>query len=226
MDVSVIIRGTETATGVEAGLRAHDRLYVHDNTDPNLGFAAGHNANVRKGQDPLVCFVNPDGALESGCLDQLELAFDDPTVVAADADIGEAWNLPTLPDGSPSYLSGACLAVRRDAFERVGGFDERFFIYGEDVDLSWKLRKLGRLVHVADAHFAHDPDKRRSFRSLHRVFCHWHVVYKRHEGDARILQNLRDATFDLRSGRVRHGVARLTGTIDYLVRARRWVRPV
>ena len=223
MDISVIVRGDETPARITPGLRDHDRLFVRDNTVDNIGFAAGHNANARLGSGQLICFINPDGDLAVEALNKLERAFDDPAVVAADPDIGDAWNLPTLADGSPSYLSGCCLVVRRAAFENVGGFDERFFIYGEDVDLSWKLRKLGRLVHVPDAHFGHSPDKRRSFHSDHRVFCHWHVVYKRHEGKARIVQNLRDAVFDLRSGHAKQGVARITGTVDYLARAHRWV---
>ncbi len=222
MDVCVVLYRSDTSR-IEPGLRPHDQLQVVDNTIENRGFSAGANLAASKGSQPLICFVNTDGDLTADCLDRLERAFDDPGVVAVDPDMGEAWNLPTLPDGSPSYLSGCCLAVRRAAFERVGGFDERFFMYGEDIDLSWKLRRLGRLVHVDDAHFAHDPEKMRPFVSLHRVFCHWHVVRRRHDGGAGIEQSLRDASFDLRSGRMKQAVARITGTVDYLVRAHRWV---
>jgi GT2 family glycosyltransferase len=222
MDVCVVRYRSDTSR-VEPGLRPQDSLLVIDNSRVNRGFARAANLAASQGDQEIICFVNTDGDLSRDCVDKLERALDDPEVVAADPDIGEAWNLPTNPDGSPSYLSASCLVVRREAFEQVGGFDERFFMYGEDVDLSWKLRKLGRLVHVADAHFAHDPDKNRPFRSLHRVFCNWHVVYKRHEGSARIMQNLRDARLDLKSGRLKHCLARLTGTLDYLVRAHRWV---
>src|SRR5437763_626084 len=41
------------------------------------------------------------------------------------------------------WLSGAVLAARRTAFEAVGGFDERFFMYCEDTDLCVRLRDRG-----------------------------------------------------------------------------------
>jgi GT2 family glycosyltransferase len=54
-------------------------------------------------------------------------------------------------------LSGACMLLRRAAFEQVGGFDERFFLYAEDVDLCLRLRRAGgELVYVADAIVEHD----------------------------------------------------------------------
>ncbi len=46
-------------------------------------------------------------------------------------------------DGSVDWVSGAFFLVRREAFESVGGFDERYFMFAEDMALCWALRERG-----------------------------------------------------------------------------------
>jgi N-acetylglucosaminyl-diphospho-decaprenol L-rhamnosyltransferase len=53
--------------------------------------------------------------------------------------------------GSPEWLSGACMLVRRTALEGIGGLDEGFFLYCEDMDLCLRLRAAGHDVRYVPA---------------------------------------------------------------------------
>jgi GT2 family glycosyltransferase len=52
----------------------------------------------------------------------------------------------TRRQGTPAWVSGACLLVRRGDAEAVGLLDERYFMYTEDVDFCAAIRKRGRKV--------------------------------------------------------------------------------
>ncbi len=71
---------------------------------------------------------------------------------------------------SVDWVSGACFAVRRQAMSELGGFDEAYFMYAEDVDLCWRARRAGwRVVYVPVAvvtHLQGISTSRRPFRML------------------------------------------------------------
>ena len=52
-------------------------------------------------------------------------------------------HLPEKENNPVEVLSGAFMMIRREVFEKAGGFDEDFFMYGEDIDLSIRIKQLG-----------------------------------------------------------------------------------
>ena len=71
--------------------------------------------------------------------------------------------LPNVPEGHSNvdWTLGAAMAIRRSAFDRVGGWDDNFFLYFEDVDFCKRVRDTGREVHYVPAvSLVHDHHRR------------------------------------------------------------------
>jgi GT2 family glycosyltransferase len=198
------------------GLRSHDQLWVRDNTSDNIGFARAANQLAAKGHQPIILFINPDGDPQDGCLDLLEAVFQDERVVAAEAAQGPVFDA-NWSAGRDTWLSGACLAVRRDPFEKVGGFDERLFLYAEDLDLSWRLAELGDLVHCAEAVFLHDTHWR-GWRSRYWRERSTLAVLAWHGRKGEPRRVLGAGLKNLRRGEHMIGSARLAAVISYVVK--------
>jgi GT2 family glycosyltransferase len=81
------------------------------------------------------------------CLKPTWLKRYDCWYVMADLNYKEVFEVP--------YLSGCCMLIRSDAFLRIGGFDERYFLYLEDADITRGLSCEGRCVHLPIASIVH-----------------------------------------------------------------------
>ena len=67
------------------------------------------------------------------------------------------------------YLSGCCMVARSSTFESVGGFDESYFLYLEDADLTRSMSKYGRCVHYPYASVVHSWG-RGNYRNMYLMF--------------------------------------------------------
>jgi GT2 family glycosyltransferase len=159
-------------------------------TGANLGFAAGCNRGAAEASGDLLVFINPDAAPAPGFRDALEhVAADwDAWMPLVTMDHGELVNTSggvvhfsgiswAGQAGTPArdvapeprevgFVSGACFAVRRAAWELHGGFAEPFFMYCEDLDLSLRIRLAGGRIGLQpaarvdhDYEFAKRPEK-------------------------------------------------------------------
>jgi N-acetylglucosaminyl-diphospho-decaprenol L-rhamnosyltransferase len=83
----------------------------------------------------------------------------------------------------PEWVSGACMLVRREAFESVGGFDDRFFLYCEDQDLCRRLRADGgRVRYEPSAVVSHRGGHSAPRPSLYAVLARSRISYARKHG--------------------------------------------
>ncbi len=84
------------------------------------------------------------------------------------------------------WLSGAALAIRRDIFHRLGGLDEQFFIYAEDLDFLYRLRAAGwECWYLPQAEVVHEGGASWRGLELHRaMWAHWSLwlYFRKHRG--------------------------------------------
>jgi GT2 family glycosyltransferase len=141
----------------------------------NNGFGRGINLLSGLTSAEFLFVLNPDTIVESGCLEELlRRAAADPKIGMCEARQSPRAHPKTFDSstGETSWCTGAAVVIRGLAFEAVGRFDEEaFFMYCEDVDLSWKFWLRGwKCVYVPDAviqHFTQDilPGKRRTLEN-------------------------------------------------------------
>lgn len=129
-------------------------------TGENRGYGAAHNRGMREafssGADAYLC-LNPDVVLHPRCLLELWDTARLPETGLVDArTFPEEHPKPYDPEtGDTPWCTGTALLVHRDAFATTGGFDEALFMYGEDVDLSWRARAAGLRVRTAAGALVH-----------------------------------------------------------------------
>ena len=154
------------------------------NSPKNLGFAAANNRAAREAAGAWIALLNPDAYPEPGWLEALvtarnaypdaeafgstQLSADRPDMLDGAGDVCSIFGVAYRGGvGAPRRISegdwecfspcAAAALYRKETFLSLGGFDESFFCYGEDVDFGWRLRLSGgRALQIGEAVVHHE----------------------------------------------------------------------
>ena len=181
-DEIVLVDNGSTDGSLAPVVASHPTVRVVE-TGANLGFAAGANRGADAARGDVLLFLNPDArpAREAVALlaDTLALVPGAGFAGGGLVDAAGRWQpaaarfgalahllLDTTPGRLPArwrrrpyaveWVYGTFMAVRRDLFRQLGGFDVRFFMYGEDMDLCHRAARVGaRTILVPGARAIH-----------------------------------------------------------------------
>lgn len=190
LELIVVENGARDAV---AALPADPRI-IRVEPGTNLGFAGGCNAGVTRARGQVFVFVNSDAAVAPTAISALIQALDDPEIgmVTGSVRLAEQPGLMNTAGnpvhflgfswaggfhdpqqrhahaGEVTSVSGAFFAVRRASWVDLGGFDEQFFAYHEDVDLSLRVWQRALKVRyepsaVACHHYEFSRSRRKQF---------------------------------------------------------------
>lgn len=157
------------------------------------GFGANHNAAFARCQSDWFLILNPDIRLDTDALRLLrEQALDtdgllaprilerSPTQPEPHRALLTPWEILTRKRSGyraptqPAWVAGMFMLLRTQAFRQVHGFDERYFMYGEDFDLCARLRLAGWQIRIGESvHVRHEA--RRASRTEWRHLA-WHLT--------------------------------------------------
>ena len=175
-------------------------IQVIENKLPK-GFGGNHNQAFERARGDYFCVVNPDIKLRDcplptliGCLQDRSIGVVAPKVLSPSGSVEDsARHFPTFqrifgkllhrkhaPDYSlfgdcvdVDWVAGMFMVFNRAVFDQVGGFNERYFLYYEDVELCARLQLVGlRVVVEPGAQVVHHA-QRSSHRNL--KYLRWHV---------------------------------------------------
>ncbi len=167
----------------------HDHIHCVDASAVH-GAPAARNIGVRRARGDRLAFCDADDIAQPGWLASMAKALDEVDVVAG---VFDFWSLNGLRASAPKPASmrqlgflpaglGANLAVRRHAFEAVGGFTEELLI-GEDIDLCWRLQLEGYRFVIEFGAIVSKRERQEAkqvFRQAARYGLSGPALYRRH----------------------------------------------
>jgi GT2 family glycosyltransferase len=163
-EIIVVCDGVTDGTNeqVRSLCRQHSQLRLVE--QPQGGPASARNAGARIAQGTFLAFTDDDCVASPEWLERLIAPLRSSEFIAVEGRtttiVSECTPLThqMQSDGTVFVMPTCNTACRRDAFERIGGFEEGFpFPHNEDADLAWRLVSVGKVSYIPDAVIIHPP---------------------------------------------------------------------
>jgi N-acetylglucosaminyl-diphospho-decaprenol L-rhamnosyltransferase len=141
-------------------------LFLNSDVEVTAGALGSLQTRLERREGAAICsgrLESYDGSPQPSCRrfpTHLSILFGRGSVLSRLPLIGGLRNRyivePPQGTGVVDSVAGACILVQREVFESLGGFDERFFMYAEDLDLCYRLKKRGgQVLYVPESVFKH-----------------------------------------------------------------------
>ncbi len=209
--IEIIVADNNSSDETLKTAKKFENVITIENGD-NLGFAKGINSASKKAKGEFLLFINPDGEFIRGDIFALSQKFEDEKVAVVGGEIlhtngkrelscGKFYNLFNVillalgfeeklgvrfspkDDKFVDFVSGGFMMVRSDIFKKLGGFDEKFFMYVEDMEFCFrvKLQKL-KVMYSGSATIKHvgQASSNRSFAiiNIYKGLLYFHKKHK------------------------------------------------
>lgn len=156
--------------------------------------------------------LNPDGTLQLACRRSFPGPWTSFTKVTGlsslfpKSRLFAKYNLTYL-DENQTYevdaISGSFMMIRKEVYEKVGGFDEQFFMYGEDLDLCYRIQKAGYKIYYVHTtqiiHYKGESTKRSSLDETKVFYQAMHLFVKKHLSSSFIVELILRSAIAVRS---------------------------
>lgn len=186
----VLTQNVAEAVPVEPDAGWPFALDVIKNATPQ-GFGENHNKALHDAKEDFVCIMNPDvelvdnstferlldaSAAGVGCIYPRQID-EDGEIQDIERDIPTFFSLLVRyavrrPERCGDWVNAAFLLLPSEVWHGLGGFDDRYFMYCEDVDFCLRIRLRGLALKAAPVTVVH-AGQRASHRNIHHLF--WHV---------------------------------------------------
>lgn len=186
-DLQIILVDNNSNDGLEKE-KGKDILFIQ--TGKNLGYAGGNNIGIKKALEAgcdFIFILNPDTTIDKKAIDVLVKKakstqgdilgpkiyfnsskkiwfaggkFDKLNVLGSHIGVDEVDRGQYENEVEVDFVTGAAMFVKREVFEKIGYFDEKYFLYYEDSDFCFRAKKAGfKIIYIPTAIIYHQNAK-------------------------------------------------------------------